>query len=133
MDRKYLGMSRQNIIFVLVMLAITALTVIYSDWLKANVPWFYPFRWVVFGIVVATGNFLNVLPGQVAAEDTSGQPLGRRALTFLGCVLFVGLVFASFDWVNEKYPQSSRAFRFAVLILMAFAWRWRAARLKAGN
>ncbi len=133
MERKYWGMSRRNIIFVLVMFLTVVLTSSFEKWLQVNVPWFYPFRWVLFGIAIATGNFLNVLPGQVEAENTSGQPLGRRAVTFLGWVVAVVLMFASFDWINQKYPEHSKTLRFAVLILMSIAWQWRAARLTSSN
>jgi len=133
MERKYGEMSRQNIIFILVMFLTIVLISAFEKWLKTNVAWFYPFRWVLFGIVIATGDFLNALPGQVGAEDTSGQPLGRRAVTFLGWVVAVVLMFASFDWFNEKYPAHSKELRFAVLILMSIAWSWRSARLKPSN
>ena len=128
MERKIAGMSGKNIIFVLVMITIVFVTTIWDGWLKTNIPWFYPFRWALFGIAIATGNLLNVLPGQVEAENTSGQPIGRRAVTFLGWVVFTVLLFAGFDWVSTNYPQHSKNLRFAVLFLLYFGWQVRARR-----
>jgi hypothetical protein len=130
MERKYAGMTKKNIIFVLVMFTTLAVTAIFENWIKANLPWFYPFRWVLFGIVLAVGNLLNVLPGQVAWDDTSRQSVGRRAVTFVGYVVLVVLLFDGFDWVAVNYPEYNKTLRFTVLILLYIAWRARALFLR---
>jgi len=131
MEKKYAGLTKKNIIFVLVMFTTLALTTIFGDWVKANFPWLYPFRWVLFGICLATGNLLNVLPGQVEWDDTSGQSVGRRAVTFVGGVVVVVLLFEGFDWVAVNYPEHSKTLRFLVLILLSIAWQVRAKFLRS--
>ena len=130
MEKKYAGLTKKNIIFVLVTFTTLGLTTIFGDWVKANFPWLYPFRWVLFGIAVATGNLLNVLPGQEEWDDTSGQSGSRRAVTFVGWVVVVVLLFEGFDWVAVNYPEQSKTLRFAVLILLSIAWRVRAQFLR---
>ena len=126
MNPNIAAMSWKNIVFALVTITIVFVIAIWEGWLKTNIPWFYPFRWALFGIAIATGNLLNVLPGQVEAENTSGQPVGRRAVTFLGWVVFTVLLFWGFDWVGTNYPQHAKTLRFAVLFLLFLGWQARA-------
>ena len=130
MEKKYGGLTKKNIIFVLVLFTTIALTSTFENWIKANLLWFYPFRWVFFGIVLAVGNLLNVLPGQVEWDDTSGQSVGRRAVTFVGWVLVAVLLFDGFDWVAVNYPEYNKTLRFTVLILLSIVWRVRAQFLR---